>query len=169
MASDKIPAKVITSDYLFTCIIASNGQRLQEILNNSLTNYMRLHEVQVFRTTDTATQIADFREATICKAQIDLVLVHNEEYEAPGKRLYAYVPKNRYETCVTIPGCVVRGQLHMPSVPDSYAFLVQESREFFPITDATILFASSASQPLQTSVAMVRKAAIALFSVGERA
>ena len=168
MVSDKIPAKIITSDYLFTGIIACNGQRLQEILNNNLTNYLRLHEVQVFRSTDTATEIADFREATIAKAKIDLVLGYNDEHEAPNKRLYAYVPKNRYEVCITVSGCVVRGQLHMPSAPDSYAFLVQEAREFFPLTDATILFASSASQPLQSSVAMVRKAAIALFSIGER-
>lgn len=169
MSQDKLSIQIITSDYLFTGRLTSSGQRLQDTLNNTLTDYVRLHEVQVFRITATAHQIADFREATVSKAHIDLVILQREDHEAPTKRLYAHIPKNRYDACVTIRSCVVRGLLHMPSAPDAQAFLVQEGRTFFPITDATIFLPSATSEPLQASVVMVRKSAIAFFAIGDRA
>lgn len=169
MSLDKLPVHIITSDYLFTGRIASSGQRLQDTLNNSMTDYVRLHDVQVFRLTATGDQVADFREAIVSKTHIDLVILKKDDHEAPNKRLYAHVPKNRYDACATIGSCVVRGHLHMPSVPDAQGFLVQEGRAFFPITDATIFFASAASEPLQAAVVIMRKSAIAFFAIGDRA
>ncbi len=159
---------LITYEHRFTGQVPTGGRRLLDILNDRTTEYLHIHDVQVFRSTDTGTCIAAFPEAVVRKADLSLVLITTEKHEAPEKRLYGFVPKKLYHVFLTVPGYEVQGRLHLTaSSPEPVAVLARETSEFFPITQATVSQVDGAAGTLQVPVIIVNKTSITLFYVGE--
>jgi hypothetical protein len=159
---------LITYEHRFIGRVPTGGQRLLDILNDRSTDYVHVHDVEVFRNTDPETCIATFPEAVVRKADLSLVLITGEKHEAPEKRLYGFVPKKLYHVFLTVPGYEVQGRLHLAlSSPEPVTVLARETGDFFPVTQATVSQVGGAGGSLQVPVIIINKASIALFYVGE--
>ena len=141
----------------------TGGERLQDILNNKLHASIQLYDAQVFRQTEAVCEPTHFPELTVSKLLLNLVLFQEDKYEAPTKRLYGFVSKNRYNTFLTVNGYEVQGHIHFTSPPKPEIFLTDTITSFVPVTQATVTCTQEAPQSWSTSVVFVRRHAIALF------
>ena len=143
--------------------LRTGGERLQDLLNNKLTTCLQIHNVQVFRRSEATHPPLHFPELTLSKLLLNIVLLQEDQHEAPTKRLYGYVPKNRYQTFLTVSGYEVQGDLHFTTPPKPEVILTDTLTSFIPVTQATVTTAPSAGQSWSSSVVFVRRSAIALF------
>jgi hypothetical protein len=139
------------------------GERLQDVLNNKLNACIHIHNAQVFHQTEAVYAPAHFPDLTVSKLLLNLVLFQEDKYEAPTKRLYGFVSKNRYDTFLTVNGYEVQGHIHFTSPPKPEIFLTDTITSFVPVTQATVTCTQEATQSWSTSVVFVRRHAIALF------
>lgn len=157
---------LITHEHRFTGTVPTLGQRLLDMLNDKTTDYLHIHDVQVFRSTDPETCIAAFPEAVVRKADLSLAIITGEKHEAPEKRLYAFVQKRAYHVFLTVPGYEAQGRLHLPRSAEPVAVLARDTDTFFPITQATVSRVGS-DERLEVPVIIINKESVALFYVGE--
>jgi hypothetical protein len=156
---------VATASHRVAGRLMNAGLRLHDIVNNKLSTCLTLQEVELFRHT------ADRRhsrlsEVTLPKELINLILLLEQQHEAPAGRLYGYVQKNVYPTFLTVAGYEVAGHLHLTTIQRPELFLIDTITPFIPITQATVTCVGGVEASWTTSVVFVRRAAIALFQVG---
>jgi hypothetical protein len=157
---------VMTDSHRLLGRVVTVGQRLQEIVNNKLAASINLYDGQLFRPDGNAEPVAHLAEVTLPKTGINLILLQEEKYEAPAKRLYTYVPKDIYPTYLTVTGYEIQGQLHLTSKQKPEILLTDTSTTFLPITQATIASVAAPALRWNPSVVFVRRAAIALMHLG---
>lgn len=161
--SDQVQATLITQAHLFKCKVATGGQRLQEVLNFTLTTYLQIFDVSVYRYSNLSELVVKYAKATILKSDLNLVLIQNETYEAPQKRIYAYVQKNNMRAFMSVSNYDVQGFMHFTSYIDPLSFLALDSKSFVPVTQAVIHQGSHVGEPLSSPVALVRRTAISFL------
>lgn len=143
--------------------IVNAGQRLHDILNNKLSTCLNLYDVNLFRPTDGATPFASFPFVTMPKALINLVLIQEQQHEAPAKRLYGYVQKDTHQTWLAVAGYEVKGYLHFISIPKPELFLTDTITSFVPVTQATVTCVADSARTWQAPVVFVQRCSIILF------
>ena len=161
--SDQVQATLITQAHVFKCKVATGGQRLQEVLNFSLTTYLQIFDVSVYRYSKLSESVVNYAKATILKSDISLALIQNETYEAPQRRMYAYVQKNNMRAFMSVSNYDVQGYMHFTSYIDPLSFLALDSKNFVPVTQAMINHGSHAGEPLTSPVALIRRTAISFL------
>lgn len=165
--TNQATATFITQHHLFEATINTGNYRLQEVMHNSISDYLNLQNVTIYRLTkdDAYSRAASFPTAILNKAEIHLVLVKSETHEAPEKRMYSYVPKRSYSAFTTACGYDIQGHLSVAANPDPVGFLAREAKVFFPITRATLIHVSGGMEPMQVGVVLVRKAAVTFLQI----
>lgn len=153
---------LMTDNHRILARINTKGERLQDTLNNKLNTCIQIHDAQVFRHSESAGPHTHFPEMIVSKLLLDLILLQEDEHEAPTKRLYGFVSKNSYNTFLAVNGYEVQGHIHSTSPPKS-EFLTDTLTSFVPITQATVTYTQEATHSWSTSVVFVRRHAIALF------
>lgn len=159
--------ELITDEHRLLANIHTRGQRLLDLLNDQTSNYLTAHDVRVYNRRDLQTCIAAFSRAVIRKTDLDLVIITENEHEAPEARLYAHVQKEMHRVLLTIPGYEIRGKLHLTDPDEAVIVLDRQRGDFFPVTEATVFCADTPDEVFEGSVVMVNKTGIALFCVGE--
>jgi hypothetical protein len=154
---------LMTDSHRIFAQMNTGGERLQDLLNNKLNTCIQLYDAQIFPQAGATAPLAHFPEMTVSKLLLNLVLFQEDKYEAPTKRLYGFVAKNSYETFLTVSGYEVQGHLHFASLPRPEIFLTDTITSFVPVTQATVTCTQEATRSWSTSVAFVRRQAIALF------
>lgn len=163
MLSEQVQATLITDAHLFKCKVATGGQRLQEVLNFSLTTYLHIFDVSVYRYYDPTELTVTFAKATILKSEVNLALIQNETYEAPQRRMYAYIQKNNMRAFMSVADYDVQGYMHFTSYIDPLSFLALDSKNFVPVTQAVINHGGYKGEQLSSPVVLVRRAAISFL------
>ncbi|MFN8445568.1 MAG: hypothetical protein U0175_32555 [Caldilineaceae bacterium] len=161
--SDQVQATLVTQAHLFRCKVATGGQRLQEVLNFSLMTYLQIFEVSVYRFSNACEPVIKYPKATILKSDVNVVLIQNETYEAPQKRMYSYVQKNNMRAFMSVGSYDVQGFMHFTSYIDPLSFLALDSKNFVPVTQAIINHGSYIGEPLTSPVALIRRTAISFL------
>lgn len=163
----EIPVALVTNTYSFLGQLDSGGKRLQDILNDSLTDYLSLRKVQVATTIDGNTIVQELPNATIVKQNVMLGLVRQDAHEAPIKRQNYRVRRNFCEAAVVINEVRIEGAIHLPRPSlQAEAILARDLKNFFAVTDAMITHGANNERTIDTSVVMVNKYALSLFYVG---
>lgn len=163
MLSDQVQATLVTQSHLFQCKVATGGQRLQEVLNLSLTTFLQIFDVSVYRYSNQSELLVKFAKATILKSEVLFALLQTETYEAPQKRIYAYVQKNNVRAFMTISDYDIQGLMHFASYIDPLSFLALDGKNFVPVTQASISHGRVTGTLLSSPVVLVRRAAISFL------
>ena len=162
----EIPVTLVTENYCYRGYLDSGGKRLQDILNEALTDYLSLRKVQVATTIDGSTLVQEVPTATIVKSKVLLGLLRQESHEAPVKRQNYRVRRDFCEASIVIKAIRIHGAVHLPRASSqAAAILSRDLKSFFAVTDATIAHGPSDEQILETEVVLVNKQALSLFHV----
>lgn len=162
----EIPVALVTDNYSYLGLLDSGGKRLQDILNDALTDYLSLRKVQVATTVDGNLVVQELPNATIVKNNVMLGLLRQESHEAPIKRQNYRVRRDFCEAHIVIKEVRIHGAIHLPRASSqAAAILSRDLKNFFAVTDATIAHGPTDERVLNTDVVMVNKKALSLFYV----
>lgn len=157
---------LLTASHRFHGEMNTGGQRLQEVLNNPLTDFAQLENVQIYTLANQTEMLYTEKRATIQKSQLQLVIIGEQKHEAPEKRQNYRIQKSFYEVFCVAGSYEVTGLIHLPRYThDTIAILVREMKIFFPLTEATVTYDVKSRSAFNTSVALVNKAALSLFQI----
>lgn len=161
------PVALVTETYIYQGNLATGGKRLQDILNNSLTDYLYLRNVEITTSIDGESTVQKLPNATILKQHVVLGLLRLDTHEAPVKRQNYRVRRDFCEAAVVIHNWRINGSLHLPRASSqASAILSRDLKNFFALTDAVIINGADNDRAIDTSVVMVNKHALSLFYVG---
>lgn len=168
MAPKGTSVTLLTASHRFQGEINTGGQRLQEILNNSLTDYLQLDNAQIYTLANQNEMLQAEKRATVHKVQIQLAVIGEQKHEAPEKRQNYRVQKSFYEVFCVAGNYEITGLLHLPRYTvDTIAILARELKVFFPLTEATVTYDVRDRSSLNASVVLVNKAALSLFQIND--
>ncbi|MEZ4735105.1 MAG: hypothetical protein R3E79_49040 [Caldilineaceae bacterium] len=168
MVQKGTPVTLLTASHRFQGEIHTGGQRLQEIVNNSLTDYVQLENAQVYTLANQTEMLHAEKRATIQKSQLQLVVFGEQKHEAPDKRQNYRIQKSFHEVFCVAGSYEVTGFLHLPRyTTDTIAILARDLKVFFPLTEATVTYDVRARSALNASVVLVNKAAVSLFQISD--
>ncbi|NLG27318.1 MAG: hypothetical protein GX557_05375 [Chloroflexi bacterium] len=165
MIGQPIPVTIVTHEHLFHGTLTTLGERLLDILNNGLTDLLRLKDVRVCTCQTGASEDVHLQTATIRKSAVNIVILRSSGHEAPGKRWDNYVEKLAYRAYLIVPGCEIEGtvRLNRTELPDMA--VLQQPGEFMAVTMASLTYSDGNKE--QAFVVMVRRSSIGLLYVGE--
>ncbi len=164
----EIPVTLVSDSYSYLGYLDSGGQRFQDILNNSFTDYLSLRDVRVATTVDGSTVVQELPAATIVKNAILLGLLRQETHEAPIKRQNYRVPRDFCEATLVIKGIRIHGTIHLPRLSvNAAAILSSNEKRFIAVTDASIAHGPSDDHLTETKVVLVNMHALSLFHVNK--
>jgi hypothetical protein len=153
---------VATAAHLLFGKLQTSGSRVQEILNDANSNFLRLRDATVFRGAALALRAAPL--LVLAKEQIVFVALSGSKYEAPDKRRYAFADK-KHSTCFVIAaGYEIEGTVSLKGSLDPIAALNSEFGDFFPIAEPTIGNIGD-RQSVPAEVALVNKSMISAIEI----
>ncbi len=162
----EVPVAILTKSYCFFGKLTTGGRRLQDILNDSLTDYLHLRAVQVGTTLNNASAVEAIDSCVIAKQNVLLALLQVDSHEAPLKRQNYRVRRDFCEAFMVLGAARVRGAIHLPRLSNNpTAILSRDLKNFFAVTDASISLSMAAEAPLETSVVLVNKSELLAFHV----
>jgi len=166
MLSEEVNTILATHEHLLTAKVATHGQRLLDVLTDSNTDFLAVHDVKVFRRRGD-TCIETLSEAVIRKDNIALVLPSSSKHEAPSKRSRSFVAKRTFSTFLVAIGYEVRGEIQLKTIDDPKVLLCQEFRNFFPVPNGTVSFAGTSCGNRGSQVVLVNRDLVSVFEVAE--
>lgn len=159
---------LLTASHRFQGEINTGGQRLQEILNNSLTDYLQLENAQIYTLANQDEMLHAEKRATVHKSQLQLAVIGAQKHEAPEKRQNYRVQKSFYEVFCVAGSYEITGLLHLPRYTvDTIAILARDLKVFFPLTEAMVTYDVRTRSSLTASVVLVNKSALSLFQISD--
>lgn len=160
---------LLTRQHLFTGEVPTDGNRMLEVLNDQMTDYVRLSNGELYRAQDTAVPAFTFTQGVVSKHNIYLAMIAQDRHEAPAKRNHYFIKKRTSQVFMTVPGYEVQGTMHMTQFPDTATTISRVTREnqpFFPLTEATAYPIEGQGEPLSAKVILVNRNSVVLFLLG---
>jgi hypothetical protein len=131
---------VVVSQHWIVGSIPSNGQRIQDILRDTGSDFARLIDAQIYADADRATCLAALPQAMIPKETIELVIMPEIQHEAPVKRWNNFTARTTASISAVVGGYYVEGHVQLPvSTIDVVHAFTQQLGTFFPITRASLI------------------------------
>jgi len=161
----EIPVALATKSYIYLGYLPTGGRRLQDILNDTLTDFLNLRKVQIATTLDGKTIVQELPEATIAKAEVVLGLLRQDTHEAPIKRQNYRVQRDFCEAVIVLHHLRIQGAVHLSrATKQTAAILTRDLKSFFAVTDATVS-ANTGDDSINATVVLVNKQAVSLLSI----
>ena len=158
----EIEVFIATTQHLLFGHVHTGGNRLQEVLNDSSTDFLKIRNASVFR--GAATSVRTAQTMTIAKQQIAFVTITGDRYEAPAKRQYAFADKKHCVCCVVVQGYELEGIVNLKGSLDPIVALRSELSDFFPIAEPKIGNIGT-HQTVPATVAMVNKSMVSVIEI----
>lgn len=138
MPSTQLKVTVVSPGHWISGSLALGGNRLQDVLNDPLSGFLKLSDVAVRQRSDVEPE-ARLPHVVLPKSGIEFVIDDELECETPEKRWNHYRSKESFEAFAVVGGKTVRGNLHLlrPTL-DPPNTLANELHSFFPLTDARL-------------------------------
>ncbi len=169
MISGAASVVLITREHLIAATVTTAGKRVLDVLNDSLTDYLQVFDVQVFRDMEMQQPIATFPSVWVQKSALSMIILPEERHEAPERRLYNFVQKTPRHVFVIVPGYEVEGSLHLARSARAETTLTHDLGDFFPITQAKVVQVGSLLEATEVPVVIIHKPMMLLFSLDESA
>ncbi len=166
MSNNPVPVILIVSEHSLVGTMTTKELRAQDIFNDGNTDYICLHDVQIYRHVERATCVTTVPNVVVVKENVELVVLPGSKHEAPTKRYNTFVQKETFHVFLTVPGYAVQGELHLPtSRYDSLYTLTHAIGKFFPITQARV--SGAGGKVLVAPVVLANRSLVSCFYVGE--
>jgi hypothetical protein len=159
--TNRVEILVVTGQHSFTGAVENRGLRILDVLNDANTQFLKLHEVSIYRGFD-KTCIQQVSETLFPKTIIDFVLVKRQPHEAPMRRAHSLIAKHRHSALVVLDHYEIRGDFMSRGAVDPMLVLHSDSPAFFPIVSPDI-YLGRIGETVYSNVAIVNKAKVSLF------
>lgn len=153
----------VTAAHIFRGIIMTGSRRLSDTLNDQLSEYVTLRDVQVHRLTTPEEAIYTLPSAYLKKEHLRLVAILNEEINAPTERIYAYVERAQRFGVLFVDDFEVEGTIYLSGKDDAPGPLLREGDRFIPVTGATLRSAANPRVRIRAPTILVNHLALAGF------
>jgi hypothetical protein len=157
-----------TGSHCYTGLVATEGYRLADALNDASSDLLELEDVSV-RALGTDSQGQHSPQLHLKKSAI-LLAIPKGTYEAPVRRIGAHVRKPKYPVIATLPGCVVSGQLSLSGQVGLLTVIGANSTlpRFIAVTDAKIDSSHTGEPPLSCDTVIVQRERIEAMHLSAR-
>lgn len=152
---------LVTHEHLLTAEVLLHGQRLQDVLNNRNSDFLRVTNVQIVER-HSARPVAQVPSAAIRKAEIGLAIPASPTHEAQDKRLACFVQKDEYPAVLLVMGYLVRGRLQLRETDDPVVALCRELSNFFALPHASVALPGLPDE-IRTRVVLVNNRYVSLL------
>lgn len=156
-----------TTNYSFCGVIWTGKRRLSDSLNDRITEYVELADVEVYKTHDPKTIVHKVSELYLRKSSLILVGILSEVIHTPTRRIYGYVPKQRHEAVLFMPAYEVRGILHLNAKYQVQGPLAAEGEAFIPVTKASAVATFNSRVRIEAGTILVHQKLIEAFYISE--
>ncbi|HYW79669.1 MAG TPA: hypothetical protein VE890_08835 [Thermoguttaceae bacterium] len=150
----------ITAHHRYTGELPSRGYRIADILNDSSTNVLKLHDAIA---SGSGVRVQDVRfDEVVLKKESVLIVIPQGKYEAPRRRRNRYIERDRYGAMVSLPGYILSGVIHLPTKPVPSFLLAENSTlpDFMGMTNVTVHSSMHDFTPTDCGVLIVRRSAL---------
>jgi hypothetical protein len=161
-SSQETEVFVATTAHLLFGKLQTSGSRVQEILNDVNSDFLRLRDATVFRGAAVPLRAAPL--LLLAKEQIVFVALSGSKYEAPDKRRYAFADKKHCTCFVIAADYEIEGTLGLKGSVDPIVALNSELADFFPIAEPKIGNIGD-QQSVPAAVALVNKSMISAIEI----
>lgn len=168
MTTDRVAVVIVVGRHSLAGTIEHRGSRVLDVLNDTSTEFLRVHEVAVFRGLKGG-PLAEYAEITVPKSAIDCALLADNRHEAPLRRQYARVEKHMHCMFALVTDHEIRGRAMFERSADTMSILNSGASNFFPVVNVSVLSADSNGPPMSAAVAFVNKAKVLLLHVEQKA
>ena len=142
------------------------GTRIQDVLNDAGTDFLRLFDVEVYAPAKRE-YVTKLPDVIVPKCKLEFVVLPTNEHEAPEKRWNNRAARAVFKTFVTVEHCYISGHLHLPSKPADLQYtLLHQLGRFFAITEATLSFSGHGGAQLGVPLLFVNRDFVSCFHVG---
>ena len=154
------PVAVITRDHRYSGMLANRDFRIADILNDHNSDLLEMYDVLAIGTGTPAREVRF--DQVVLKKDAVLLVVPQGTHEAPARRRNRYVERDRYGAMIGLPGYILSGVLHLPSMPIPSLLLAENSmlQNFLGMTNTTTHSSLHGLLPTQCDVVIVQRRAI---------
>ena len=163
MPQSKVRLLLVVQDRLVAGTLSTGGRRILEVLVDTGSNYLRLRDAKIQNNSGDRAE-ADLEEVVVWRPHISLIALARDEHEAPEKRCFGFVQKERCSATLVVSGWQVVGDVHVKGHVDPVILLERETGAFFPMTNVTMQ--SNGAPVLTSPVVFVSKTHVSLCSLG---
>lgn len=140
-------------------------ERLNEALNDPLTDFLELHDVLISKLVDPDQNEVEWPTTVVPKNEVVVATLDSAHHESESTRVDKVTRKQGQQI-----GCIV-GQIELYGT--GYVTFQSAAREvlrnqlpnFFPVTDATLLFPAASDSRLDTQLALANRNEVKAFSL----
>jgi hypothetical protein len=158
-----------TSNYSFRGAISTGKRRLSDTLNDRISDYVELVDVQVYNVHRPDTRVHAAPEIFLRKTSLALVAILAEVgTEAAKGRFYGFVSKARHEAVIFLPNYEVRGLLHLSGKYEVHGPLAVEGESFIAVTNAQATATLNPRLRLKADTILVRQNLIEGFYISPK-
>ncbi|MFQ5730726.1 MAG: hypothetical protein ACE5KM_02105 [Planctomycetaceae bacterium] len=129
---------VAVSDYWLVGAVSTTGVRVQDVLKDGNTEFLRVDDVQVRSNLDRESSLADLPEVVVPKCRIEFVAILESRHEAPTKRRNYYTAKDTSDVFLILGKYRIQGEFHLPSSSKDSLYALTFVDTFIPVTQAGI-------------------------------
>ena len=140
-------------------------ERLNETLNDPLTDYLELTNVLVSKLVDPTHRQVQWPTSAVPKSAITLVTLDQAEHESSATRADKVTKKSGTQIGCVASSIEVYGTAHLNFEANARTILSQQLRSFFPVTDATLLMPTVEDTRLETGLVFVNRDMVRAFSL----
>jgi hypothetical protein len=143
------------------------GGRIQEVINETNTEFLQLSEVSIYHRTK-CQHVVELHGVTVPKKKIEFIVVPSEEHEAPVKRWNNLSARTVTNAFAIVNDCCISGDLHLPENPsDSRYALLHQVGDFIALTGASLSHTGPDDKPVRVPLLFANKDYINCFQVGQ--
>lgn len=140
-------------------------ERLNEALNDPLTDYLELNDVRVSKLVDPTHAEVDWPTTVIPKNEIIIATLDSDRHESESTRVDKVTRKEGQQVGCIAGSIEVYGTGHVRFTSTAREVLLNQLPLFFPLTDATLLFPAASDSRLDTNLSLVNRNAVRAFAL----
>lgn len=154
---------VFTDVHIFRGALLTGRRRVSDFLNDRMSQYLELEDVQVFSVLKPSRPIREMQSAYLRKRNILLVAILREEFRDPSARFFAYVEKVAWPGILYVGPYEVHGTLFFQSKKESQGPLVRPGEIFVPVAQATVHSLLNPAVKVRAPTVLIREEAFSAF------
>lgn len=155
--------RLLTTGFEIIAECDLGGQRISDLMNQTLTDYLECSNAKLFRR---GRFIESIEHLKVRKTEIMIGGIVGVFHEAPEKQMGNHRNLGQYQAIAAVDRWIIKGRLHMTSHKSVTEFL-HSNRDFFPIAKALITDAESPERPDEMKVAIVNRTRVAFMEITE--
>lgn len=165
-----IPVVLLVGDHWISALIANEGKRLQDLLNDKTSEHLTLADARLYLTAEMTEAAAVLPKAVVPKDNIVFAMITDDHHEAPRKRANSFIRKELFEVYLTIPSMEVKGFVHLHQRSDPSGFLTRLAKDnitFFPVTQSAVSAVGPLAEASHAPVTLVNRLHVDIFYLAE--